>query len=130
MVLILKSFIRLKHYNIKKLKEDKKTIDCSRVIFGSFYLKKYRFFKTINLKSAGGFNDELNCIIINSYHAKKFSEVFSEHYYNVLITRIISHESLHMILIRLFDNKTSEGLDKILKHYHRYDLQRIDNSGI
>ena len=101
-------------------------IDCSRIFVGRFFDKKYHLFKINNIEAAGSFVAYVNGIFLNT----NTSKMLDENYYIEILPRIISHESLHMTLHQFVGPKESILMDNILIWQHRYDVDKLDSSGL
>jgi len=101
-------------------------IDCSRIFVGRFFDKKYHLLKINNIKAAGSFAEGVNGIFLNT----NTSKMLDENDYIEILPRIISHESLHMILHHFVGPKESVLMDNILIKQHRYDANKLEPSGL
>lgn len=103
-----------------------KDIDCSRLFIGRFYEKKHVIFTDNNFNTLGHFASKFNAIFLNSNPIKK---MYEDEYIS-FVPKIISHESLHMIIDYTISPEASIRLDYFLKKRNRYDIRLLDISGL
>ncbi len=99
-------------------------IDCSRIFFGKCYDGIISIFK--GTFTAASFLNEYNAIALNTNEFKKIKEYRHDEY----ISKIISHESLHMVLYHFIGYNECCGIDRLLKKKGRYDTLRLELSGL
>lgn len=122
-ILLYEEIKKLKSF--KKIYEKSNDIDCSRLFITKFFKKKFGIVLNY-FNSFACYNKRYNAIFLNSNSIRKTNI----NRYISFIPPALSHESLHMILVHLFDEKTSIGLDELLKKKGRYDIIFLDNSGL
>jgi hypothetical protein len=113
------------HRQNKLLSNKSNGIDCSRIFFGKCHNSIFSILKATIV--AATFLHEYNVIAVNSNEFKKLKE----QYYDEYISKILSHESLHMVLYHFIGhNKECSGIDDLLKKKGRYDTLKLELSGL
>lgn len=105
-----------------------KGIDCSRLHVGKRLKKKIWFISIPYRCNAGYYNGEGDYMFINKYWLEKFPEDSPIRY--EYCNRILSHESLHMVLFHFVSAEATVGIDKLLMAENRYGVEHLDNGGI